>query len=65
MERVSKKDLDAMAAMIDSMQGEPEAGRTPDSNTKAETVASKAMDAWGMADSEMRRKNKLKKIAGQ
>jgi len=62
MQRVSKKEMDDMQALIDGMKGEPEAGRTPDSNTKAETMASTAMDAWGVAEDAMKRNEKLKKL---
>ena len=62
MKRVSKQELDDMQAMIDSMSGSPEAGRTPDSNTKVETEANTALDAWGLAEVEQRRKDRLKKL---
>jgi hypothetical protein len=65
MPRVSKKEMDDMQSLIDGMQGEPESGRTPDSNTKAETTANKFMDAMGMAEDEDKRRAKLRKIAGQ
>jgi len=63
MKRVSKKEMDDIAAMISSMSGSPEAGRTPDSNTAAESEANTAMDAWGLADVEQRRKDRLKKLS--
>ena len=65
MKRVSQKEMDDMQSMIDSMNGAPEAGRTPDSNTKAETKANEFMDAMGVAEEDEKRRAKLRKIAGQ
>jgi hypothetical protein len=65
MKRISKKELDDMQAMIDSMSGPAESGRVPDSNTKAETQAGQFMDAMGVAEDEEKRRARIRKIAGQ
>lgn len=64
MKRVSKKEMEDVQAMIDSMSGKTPA-RTPDSNTAAESHANDFLDAMAMASDETKRRNKIRKILGR
>lgn len=64
MKRVSKKEMDEMQAMIDSMSGKKMPMRAEDSNTEAESKAGQFMDAWAMAEDETQRKKKMRKMLG-